>query len=245
MLTTVPVVRYGEVRIQHPERKPHHLLARGSVLSPQGKTEMLSLAARYAALVVFALVFAAPRAMAHCDSLDGPVVQDARKALEKADATPVLKWVQAQYEDEILSAFQRTMAARAASEAARIVADQYFFETLVRIHRAGEGEPFTGLKPANAVEPGIEAADDALESGSVEELATEVSAAVREGIAKRFNAVVERRKGMAASVDQGRQFVDAYVDYIHFVENVHRLATHGVASHQHESDPSHSSSVAR
>jgi Family of unknown function (DUF6448) len=176
------------------------------------------------------------RVLAHCDSLEGPVVQDARLALEKGDPTPVLKWVNKEHEGEIRDAFKQTMAVRGKSDDAKALADRYFFETLVRIHRAGEREGFTGLKPASNVDPGIAAADKALQSGSAKELAKHMSAAVAEGIQKRFAVAVERKKRVADSVEAGREYVEAYVDYIHFVESVNRLASHGASHLHHESD---------
>jgi hypothetical protein len=173
--------------------------------------------------------------MAHCDSLEGPVVQDARLALEKGDATAVLKWVDKEHETEVRTAFRQTLAVRARGDDAKALADRFFFETLVRVHRAGEGEAFTGLKPASEVDPGIAAADSALHSGSANELAKHMSAAVADGIKHRFAIAAERRKHASDSVEAGRQYVEAYVDYIHFVEGVDRLASRG-ASHQHH-DP--------
>lgn len=183
--------------------------------------------------VALAILFIVPvEVHAHCDSLEGPVVKDARRALETNDPTPVLKWVRADHEAEIRDAFRQTMAARTKGKEAKALADRYFFETLVRIHRAGEGEAFSGLKPANAVDPGIAAADTALNEGSAAELATHMSSAVSEGIQKRFALALERKKHAAESTEAGRQYVEAYVDYIHFVESIHRLATQGV-SHKH------------
>jgi hypothetical protein len=181
------------------------------------------------ALVAISMV---SRASAHCDSLNGPVVQDARVALEKGDPTPVLKWVSKQHEDEIRVAFQQTVVVRSQGDDAKALADRHFFETLVRVHRAGEGEAFTGLQPASAVDPGIAAADQALQSGSAKALAGHLSTAIGEGIEKRFAVAFERKKHAAASVAAGRAYVEAYVDYIHFVESVHRLASEG-ASHRH------------
>lgn len=187
-------------------------------------------------LAVAALSLAPARVGAHCDSLEGPVVQDARVALEKGDPTPVLKWVNKEREDEIRNAFKQTIAVRAKGDDAKALADRYFFETLVRIHRAGEGEAFTGLKPASDVDPGIAAADKALRSGSAKELAKHMSAAVDEGIQKRFAIALERRKHVADNIEAGREYVEAYVDYIHFVESVNRLTSHGVSHLHHESD---------
>ncbi|HSF24177.1 MAG TPA: DUF6448 family protein [Blastocatellia bacterium] len=175
------------------------------------------------------------RAWAHCDSLEGPVVQDARLALEKNDPTPVLKWVKKEQESAIRAAFRQTMAVRGKGDDANALADRFFFETLVRIHRAGEGEAFTGLKPASDVDPGIAAADTALQSGSANDLAKNMAAAVAEGIQKRFAVAVEKKKHAADSVEAGREYVEAYVDYIHFVESVNRLASHGASNLHHES----------
>ncbi|HYQ92822.1 MAG TPA: DUF6448 family protein [Candidatus Competibacteraceae bacterium] len=169
---------------------------------------------------------------AHCDSLEGPVVQDARIALEQGDPTPVLKWVNQAHEDEIRDVFKQTMAVRTKGDDAKHLADRYFFETLVRLHRAGEGEAFTGLRPASSVDPGIAAADKALQAGSVKELAKDLSAALSEGIQQRFAVALERQKHAATSVEAGREYVEAYVDYIHFVESANRLVSEGV-SHQH------------
>ena len=188
---------------------------------------------RHAVLVALAALFSFPSlTRAHCDSLEGPVVQDARLALEEGDPTAVLKWVSKEHEGEIRDAFSQTVGVRASSNDAKVLADRYFFETLVRIHRAGEGEAFTGLKPASAVDPGIAAADKALVSESAQELARHLSSAVSEGIRTRFEAVLERKKHAQKSVEAGRGYVEAYVDYIHFVESVNRLVSLG-ASHKH------------
>lgn len=187
-------------------------------------------------VVAVAAFFAAcamtPNALAHCDSLAGPVVQDARVALEQGDPTPVLKWVRAEHEDEIRSTFRQTMAVRAKGDDAKALADQHFFETVVRVHRAGEGEAFSGLKPASSTDAGIAAADKALQLRSGDELAKHMSAAISEGIRQRFALALERKEHAATSVDAGREYVEAYVDYIHFVEAVNRLALQG-ASHTH------------
>ena len=192
----------------------------------------------YATLLVVLLVAChAPRSWAHCDSLDGPVVMDARTALEKGDVTPVLKWVKKEHELEIRNIFEQTMAVRAKGEDAKTLADMYFFETLVRVHRAGEGEAYTGLKPAKSVDPGIQAADDALRSGSGDELARDLSSRVGAGIQERFLLARKRAARATDSIDAGREYVEAYVDYIHYVENVHRLVTQGVSHLHHDPAP--------
>lgn len=178
--------------------------------------------------VAFALLPLIPAAaLSHCDSLDGPVVKDARAALAKGDPAAVLKWIGADREKEVTDAFKKTLAVRGKGDDAKELADRWFFETLVRLHRAGEGEGFTGLKPAGSAEPGLAAADKALESGSADELAKDVSAAVADGIRKRFALAAEKKKRAADGVAAGRDYVGAYIDFIHFVEGAHRLAADG------------------
>ncbi len=123
---------------------------------------------------------------AHCDTLNGPVVKDARIALKSGDIKPVLKWVQKKDEKEIETAFQKTLSVRSKGGEAKELADMYFFETLVRVHRAGEGAPYTGLKPGEDVDPAVALADKALESGSVDKLVSALTKAMDNGIRKRF-----------------------------------------------------------
>lgn len=162
-------------------------------------------------------------AYAHCDTLDGPVVQTARIALEKGDMTPLLKWVQAEDEMEIRAAFQKTLAVRVKGAEAKELADMYFFETLVRIHRAGEGAPYTGLKPGEAVDPAVALADKALESGSVDKLADVLTKAMVNGIRERFQHARVTREHADDSVTAGREFVKAYVIFTHYVESLHTI----------------------
>ena len=190
--------------------------------------------AKYAALVVLLISLSlASRALAHCDSMDGPVIKDAQRALQNNDLTPVLKWVSAKDERTVRQVFDLVASTRGESEAAQKIADNYFFETLVRIHRASEGEGFTGLKPTGSVEPAIAATDRALAEGDIEELADKIAAAVRDGIKKRFNEAYEKKSTAEDSIVQGREYVEAYVQLTHFIEAIHHTVSHG-ASHKHQ-----------
>jgi hypothetical protein len=172
-------------------------------------------------------------AHAHCDTLDGPVIAEAQAALQKGDPTPILKWVKKDHEAEVRKSFKETMSVRTKGDEVRAFADRFFFETLVRLHRAGEGEAYTGLKPAGRVEPVIAAADKALMSGSVDTLAKSISGEVSEGIRKRFAAAHEKKKHANKNIEAGREYVEAYVEYVHFVERIHDLIAEG-APHTHK-----------
>jgi len=184
-------------------------------------------------LVIAFSLLTAPKATAHCDTLDGPVVQDARVALKKADVSPVLKWVNQDGEKEVREAFAATLKVRSLNDDARKLADMRFFETLVRVHRAGEGVAFTGLKPAGTIDPGFVAADKALSGGSVTELSADIAESVQEGLHKRFADVLEKKKHADESVEAGRAYVAAYVEYAHYVEALHALTSRGSEEHHH------------
>lgn len=181
--------------------------------------------------MIFALALLLPGlAWAHCDALDGPVILEARAALEANDVKPLLKWVRAQDEAEIREAFARAVAVRKLGDEAKKVADTYFFETLVRVHRAGEGAPYTGLKPAGMIDPAFVKADRMLEGGSVDELANAIAAHAAEGLRERYARAAEARKHANDSVEAGREYVEAYVTYIHYVEGISNLI-HGGSHH--------------
>lgn len=199
------------------------------------KSRNLKLAAAGIAVAAVLSLSTAPVASAHCDTLDGPVVQDARKALDSKNVTPVLKWVKAKDEKTVKAAFDKALAARGSKGEA---ADNEFFATVVMIHRAGEGAPFTGLKPAGGVEPAIAEADKALANGSSDRLVTFITEKVAAGIRKRFERAAAAYLHKDESVTQGREFVEAYVDYTHFIENLD-LAASGNAHGEEDAHAGH------
>ena len=175
-------------------------------------------------------------ANAHCDTLDGPVVKDAKIAIEKSDVTPVLKWVKKENEHEIKDVFKRILVVRAKGPEAKDLADTYFFETLVRIHRAGEGAPYTGLKPAGSeVNPGVAASDKAIETGKADELIKTINAAAQTGLKQRFNEVMETKKNADKDPEAGRKYVAAYVEFVHYGERLYDDAA-AKSGHAHGND---------
>ncbi len=158
-------------------------------------------------------------AFGHCDGLDGPVVTLARKALDSGNVNLVLPWVRSEDEAEIRRSFEHAVAVRKLGTEARELADMHFFETLVRIHRAGEGTPYTGLKPAGRdLGAAIPAADKAIEDGSLGRVAELLTNAIHEGLHRRYEAAAARKGFDPNDVRAGREYVEAYVPYIHYVE---------------------------
>lgn len=182
----------------------------------------------FAVILGLVLLSFPTEAAAHCDGLDGPVVAAARVALEEGTVEPTLKWVRPESETEIRVAFEQTLRVRAEGGEAAELADRWFFETLVRIHREGEGAPYTGLRPVGEEIPeGIAAADRALEGDEGHELAHNVGEHVGETVHALYNRVKLLEERSDESVEDGREYVEAYVEYIHFIETLHKILTHG------------------
>lgn len=176
--------------------------------------------------------FLLPFVFAHCDTMNGPIIPEAKAALEKGDVTPILMWVKKEDEAEIKQAFDRAVAVRAKGPEAKDLADQYFLETLIRLHRAGEGAPYTGLKD-EPVEPIVALSDKALAYGSADELIKKMNGHMGEAVKQKFNKVLEAKKTKDSSVEAGREYVGAYVTYTHYVEGIH-AAIKSAGGHHHE-----------
>jgi hypothetical protein len=176
-------------------------------------------------------------AYAHCDGLDGPVVKAAQRALQTNNVNVVLVWVQKENEPELKAVFQQTLAVRKLSPESRALADRNLFETLVRLHRAGEGAPYTGLKPAGRdLGPAIPAADRAVESGETAALETLLVNEMRTGLRKALQGVQARQKYDVNDVAAGREYVKAYVEYIHFVERLYESSSGPAEGHFAETE---------
>jgi hypothetical protein len=186
-------------------------------------------------LILF--LFSGKSLFAHCDGLDGPVVQAAKKSLETGDINFTLIWINEEYSEEVANVFRKILNVRGFSSEAREIADNYFFETVVRLHRQGEGEPFTGLKPEGRnLGPAIPAADLAVEKNS----AADLQAILQDSLINRLNELFERvmhtKNFSADDVEAGREFVESYVNFIHFAEKSYEMNTghHTHSVDQHE-----------
>lgn len=194
-----------------------------------GSRRLQALAAGMA--VGAALLFAPASAYAHCDTMDGPVVKAAQAALASGELAHVLIWVPAGDEPEIRHVFEQTLAVRKLSSQAAELADRHFFETVVRIHRMGEGEPYTGLKPAGSYSGhAVPTVDRALQSGSAAELRAMLRSALDARLNEYFADASMKRASSQGDVKAGREYVEAYVRLAHFAEEMEALTS----GHGHE-----------
>ncbi len=172
---------------------------------------------------------------AHCDSMDGPVVLAAQDALKTENVNLVLIWVNDEQEGEIRESFRKTLNIRDENEQVREMADRFFFETLVRLHRESEGAPYTGLKPSGTdFGPVIPAGDHALETGSLKEMRDLIVKEFEAGLHTYFDEMMEAKEFDPDNVEAGRDFVHKYVEFMHYAEPVYNIVkANGAANHAH------------
>ncbi len=179
----------------------------------------------------------------HCDSMDGPVVKAAIQALNASNVEYVLPYVPQEGEAEVVRVFQQVLPLHKQAHGAKQVADRYFFETVVRIHRAGEGAPYTGLKPAGLdVGPVIPAAERAIESGSPDELVGLLTETIRAEVTERLARIIALKRHATHNVEAARAYVEAMLGLQVWSHKLYLTAkgpAH-IGSHEHEE---HSESV--
>ena len=181
-------------------------------------------------LMVFAFMLASISGFAHCDSYDGPVIKDALKALDQNKVELVLKWIEPRQEKEIIPLFHKTYSLKNEDKEVYAIVEKHFLETLVRLHREMEGASFTGLKPAGSMTPLVEMADNSIAENDVEKVIKTVTNHLEQVLRERYAAVAKLNKTKDNSVEQGREYVHAYVQYTHTLEFLEHLL-HGEISH--------------
>ena len=164
--------------------------------------------------------------MPHCDTLNGPVVLAAKKALESGNINYVLIWLPAEAEGEIKRVFEKVLAAREYGNEAQEAADFWFYETAVRLHRAGEGEGFTGLKPEGKLDPIVQQAEQSIGTGDAHAFIDMIEDSVEEELKKRFERLVQTKDYAVDDVEAGRKYIEAYIGCVvfshHLYEGLHK-----------------------
>jgi hypothetical protein len=172
------------------------------------------------ALIIFSvLLFSSILTFAHCDTMEGPLITDAKKAISMNNVNIVLKWVPAASEAEIKNAFSQIMKVRVLNDDAKDIADKYFFDTLVRIHRTGEGVAFRGVKPVGTpIDEKVKAADKSIEVGNLTPLKGLVAKDDMPELKERFEKVMLLKNFDVNNVEAGREYIEAYVQFFKFAE---------------------------
>lgn len=166
-------------------------------------------------------------ASAHCDTEDGPAVTDGRRALHTGNVNHALKWVSPDREAELRDLFDRAIRVRTSSRESTDLVDRLFLETLVRVHRAGEGEGFTGIQPAGtAVAPEVLAAERAILEGSIQPLEGVTDESRRPELRRLLDEALARKGHDVDDLVSARDYLDAYVAFVKYAEGGHAHGHH-------------------
>jgi hypothetical protein len=162
--------------------------------------------------------------------VSGPTAVDARKALETGDFKKAAIWVGEAQTPELRDSFEESLAVYKMGGKAKALAERYFMTTTVRLHRQAEGMQFTGLKPAQPLPPIIAKAEKTLESGNLQPIIDLLSVELQKETQKWFQkALAAKRNYQGENVQAGRDWVDAYVKYVIYVNGLYQTIQAGPA----------------
>jgi len=157
-----------------------------------------------------------------------PVVRAATRALTERNVNLILPWVHASGDDEVREAFSRAITVREGGGAAAELADLWFFETVVRVHRQGEGAPYSGLKPAGLDwGPVVPRTEKAMESGDADEAIAFVTGEVERELKERFEEAMARKDHDEDDVPAAREYVQAMLGFVLFSHHVYAFVKSG------------------
>ena len=169
----------------------------------------------------------------HCDTLDGPVVTAAKSALESKNVKLILPWVSKDAEEELTAAFNKTLKVRKKGEEERELADYWFFETAVRLHRRGEGKGFTGLKPAGLDwGPVVPKADEAIEINDPKAVIDLILKTAEKELNERFKSAMSKKNYDKDNVDDAREYVQSMLGFVLYSHHLYKFIT----SKEHHGD---------
>ena len=161
------------------------------------------------------------KSYAHCDRKNGPVAVAAKEALKTEDFSKVVIWVGEEQEKELKKKFNESLSVYQKGGDSKELAKEYFMSTTVRLHRAAEGMPFTGLKPASSAAKDIQVAEKALETGNLDPVMEKFSSKLEDEAQKWFQKALEAKKNKDESIEAGREWADKYVKYIVYLHKLY------------------------
>jgi hypothetical protein len=140
-----------------------------------------------------------------------------------------------QQEQEIVYLFNKTNSLKSGDKEVYDIVKKHFFETLVRLHRETEGAPYTGLKPAGQTKKIIQLSDQTIVDNNIDDLLIKLNKHIEKVIREKYKKVAVLSRTKNISIENGREYVSAYVDYTHTLEALHDILEHdsGNAEHQH------------
>ncbi|MFX1470697.1 MAG: DUF6448 family protein [Promethearchaeota archaeon] len=160
--------------------------------------------------------------------MDGPVVMAAKNALSQKNINLILPWVPEEAEEELEVMFKRTLTIREKGEESAELADHWFFENTVRLHRMGEGKGFTGLKPAGLDwGPIVPKADKAIENEDPNEVIDFIKKTIEDKLREKFQKIIDQKNYDKNDVKKARKYVHAMLDFTLFSNHLYKFIIAG------------------
>lgn len=164
----------------------------------------------------------------YMDSMDGPVVNAAENALDMEDVKYILPYVSPKDEEELKDAFEKTLSVRELSGTAAELADYWFFETAVRLHREEGEKPYSGLKPSGTDwGPIVPKIVQAVETENVNEFLEFLLNFLKEDIEGRFEDVLAKKDYDEDDVEEARDYLNAREEFIEYTRKFYEYVEKG------------------
>jgi hypothetical protein len=156
--------------------------------------------------------------------MDGPVVSAAEMALEMGNVNYILPYVKKEDEKELKYSFEKALSVRELSEDASELADYYFFETSVRLHRKGEGKSYDGIKPSGLNwGPVIRRAEKTIEEEDLTDFLEFMQATIEDELRERFDDVVEKKDYELSDVESAREYIESMLEFVLYSNRVYKF----------------------
>lgn len=157
------------------------------------------------------------------DITNGPVMGAAKMALDTGNVNYVLIWVPEASENQLKNLFEKTFCERRAGKDMQDIAINWYFETVKRLHRAGERRLYTCLKPDGPDEsPVFPKVNRAIETGVADEIIGFIPKTQDHDFRYRFHHLIEKKNYDVNNVAAGRGYVAEFIDFILYL---HHLCT--------------------
>lgn len=166
-----------------------------------------------ALLLALVIVLGYPaQARADCD-IAQPVGAAAVDALRTGDLSLVAIWVKQPKEAALRAALQHALAVRRLGTNARTLADGYFCDTVIRLHR----ESYPGVRDR--------VVEQTIASGDLDLVVERVLAKVQLSLRERARDIAARKPSRRGDIDGGRAYVERYTDFVEYVTALDAAAT--------------------
>ncbi|MFW9973020.1 MAG: DUF6448 family protein, partial [Candidatus Odinarchaeota archaeon] len=156
----------------------------------------------------------------------------AKEALSEKNINLILPWVPEEAEEELEKIFKKTLTIREKGKESAELADLWFFENAVRLHRIGEGKGFTGLKPAGLDwGPIVPRADKAIENKNPNEVIDFLKNTIEDKLKEKFQYIMALINYDKNDVKNARKYVHAILDFTLFSNHLYKFL---IAGKSHE-----------